>query len=41
MFSKCFICILIATVCFEMWNIVEDAFNYFVKITKILMKAKK
>ena len=30
MFSKCFTCILIATFCFEMWNIFEHALRYFI-----------
>ena len=29
-FSKCFTCILIATFCFEMWNIFEYALRYFI-----------
>ena len=28
--SKSFTCILIATFCFEMWNIFEHAFRYFI-----------
>ena len=29
-FSKCFICILNATFCFEMWNIFEHALRYLI-----------
>ena len=30
MFSKCFNCFLIATFCFEMWNIFEHVLRYFI-----------
>ena len=30
MFSKCFTCILIATFCFEMWNIFKHVLRYFI-----------
>ena len=30
MFSKCFTYILIFTFCFEMWNIFENTFRYFI-----------
>ena len=29
-FSKCFPCILIATFCFDMWNIFEHVLSYFI-----------
>ena len=29
-FSKCFTCVLIATFCFEMWNIFEHALRFFI-----------
>ena len=32
MLSKCFTCILIATFCFEMWNIFQHALKYFMFI---------
>ena len=29
--SKCFDCILIATLCFDMWNIFEHVLRYFLR----------
>ena len=29
-FSNCFTCILIVTICFEMWNIFEHALRHFI-----------